>query len=62
MVERWFAETTNKRIRRGSWNSVNELVEAIQAYIKAWNKHGKPLAWKKSANDIMDSINKAKSA
>ena len=34
MVERWFAEITNKRIRRGSFESVRQLINAIKEYIK----------------------------
>jgi transposase len=49
MVERWFAEITNKRIRRESWGSVKELVKAIKEYIKSWNKESKPFTWTKSA-------------
>jgi transposase len=62
MVERWFAEITNKRIRRESWKSVKELVAAIKEYIEYWNKNCKPFKWTKSATDIIDSINKAKTA
>jgi hypothetical protein len=62
MVERWFAEITNKRIRRESWGSVKELVKAIKEYIKSWNKESKPFTWTKSAGEIMGSIKKAKAA
>jgi transposase len=60
MVERWFAEITNKRIRRESWGHVKEWVAAIKEYIEDWNKNCKPFKWTKSATDITDSINKAK--
>jgi transposase len=62
LVERWFAEITNKRIRRESWNSVKELVKAIKEYIKSWNKESKPFTWTKSADVIIGSITKAKAA
>jgi transposase len=60
MVERWFAEITNKRIRRESWESVQQLVKAIREYIKGWNKSGRKFAWTKEADGIMASIEKAK--
>jgi transposase len=60
MVERWFAEITNKRIRRESGGSGKELVKAIQEYIKTWNKDSKPFKWTKSADEIIGSIKKAK--
>jgi hypothetical protein len=62
MEERWFAEITNKRIRRESWKSMKELIAAIKEYIEDWNKNLKPFKWTKSATDIMTSINKAKAA
>jgi transposase len=60
LVERWFAEITNKRIRRESWESVKQLTKAINDFIKDWNKTGKPFKWTKSADTIFDSITKAK--
>jgi hypothetical protein len=41
-VERWFAEITRKRIRRRSFNSVQELEKAIYVYLAAWNEAPKP--------------------
>jgi transposase len=61
LVERWFAEITNKRIRRGSWESVSQLKQAIKEYIKTWDKSGKKLVWTKDADDILAKIDKAKS-
>lgn len=61
MIERWFAEITNKRIRRESWNSLQELETAIIDYITAWNKSGRRFSWTKSAEQIQNSIAKAKS-
>jgi transposase len=56
LVERWFAEITNKRIRRASWSSVTELTTAIRSYIKHWNKSGRKFRWVKSAEHISNSI------
>jgi hypothetical protein len=41
-IERWFAQITRKRIRRGSFNSVQELEKAIYEYLAACNKAPKP--------------------
>lgn len=38
-IERWFAELTNKRIRRGSSFGVQELIAAIAEFLAAWNEH-----------------------
>jgi len=56
LVERWFAELTNKRIRRGVFRSVKELETAIRAYIEVHNEAPKPFVWTKTADQILDSI------
>jgi len=55
-VERWFAELTQKQIRRGVHRSVRELEGAIQAFIDATNAEPKPYVWVKSADEILASI------
>jgi transposase len=60
LVERWFAEITTKRIRRGSWSSVKELERAIMKYVHHWNKSGRRFVWVKSAEAILGSVRKAK--
>jgi len=60
LVERWFGEITNKRIRRDSWTSVDELEKAIDDFIKGWNTSGRKFKWVKSAEQISSSIAKAK--
>ena len=44
-VERWFAEITRKRICRGTFRSVRDLVKAIQEYIRENNKSPRPFQW-----------------
>jgi transposase len=61
LVERWFAGITNKRVRRGSFESVRELTAAIKEYIKTWNKSGRSFTWTKKPDEIIAKINKAKS-
>ena len=56
LVERWFAELTNKRIRRGVFRSVKELEAAIREYIDVHNKDPKPFVWTKTADQILASI------
>lgn len=56
MVERWFAELTNKQIRRGTYRSVPELEKAIRTFIDAHNSEAKPFVWTKSADEILASI------
>ena len=59
-VERWFAEITRKRIRRGTFRSVRELEKAIQDYIRAHNKAPQPFVWVASANKIVAKLRKYK--
>jgi len=56
LVERWFAELTNKRIRRGVFRSVKELEAAIREYIDVHNEDPTPFVWTKSADEILASI------
>jgi transposase len=49
LVERWFAEISNKRIRRGIFRSVKELEAAIREYIDVHNEDPKPLVWIRTA-------------
>jgi len=52
-IEIWFGIMTSRRIRRGIFKSVEELVDAIQRYIEANNQNPKPFAWTKSAEAIL---------
>jgi len=56
LVERWFAELTNKRIRRGVFRSVKELETAIRDYIEIHNEDPTPFVWTKTADQILASI------
>jgi transposase len=55
-VERWFAEITQKRIRRGSFTSVRSLEKAIQEYLDHNNKNPKPFVWTADADLILGKI------
>ena len=59
-IERWFAEITRKRIRRGTFRSVRELVKAIQDYLRQYNKNPQPFQWVASASRIIRKVNKYK--
>jgi transposase len=62
MVERFFAEITRKRIRRGVFKSTAELKDAIMAYLEHHNANPKPFVWTKSASEILEKVAKAKQA
>jgi transposase len=59
-IERWFAEITRKRIRRGTFRSVRDLERAIREYIRANNKAPQPFQWVASANKILRKVRKYK--
>jgi transposase len=56
LVERWFAELTNKWLRRGTHRSTKELESAIAGWIENWNEAPKPFVWHKSADEILDTL------
>ena len=60
LIERWFAEITRKRIRRGTFRSVAELVRAIQHYIRENNKEPHPFVWHTSASTILRKVRRCK--
>jgi transposase len=62
MVERFFAEITQKRIRRGVFKSVAELEAAIMTYLENHNADPKPFIWTKSAAQIFNKVTRAKQA
>jgi len=56
LIERWFAELTNKRIRRGVFRSVKDLETAIREFIEVHNEDPMPFVWAKSADEILASM------
>jgi transposase len=62
LVERWFAEITRQRIRRGTFRSVSELVRAIREYVRDNNKDPRPFLWTASAATIIRKIRRCKEA
>jgi transposase len=62
LVERWFRELTQQRIRRGSFHKVQELVTAIKEYIDNHNQNPQVFVWTASVDRIMSKIAKCKEA
>lgn len=57
-MERWFGFLTDQILRRGVHKSVAALQKDIQSWIKNWNDDPKPFVWKKTAEEILDSLAK----
>jgi transposase len=56
MVERWFAELTEKWLRRGTHHSTKELERSITEWIDQWNEEPRPYVWHKSADEILTTL------
>jgi transposase len=56
LIERWFAELTNKRIRRDSFLSVADLTAAIEDFLAAWNTSPKPFVWTATVDSIVANL------
>ena len=62
LVERWFAEITRTRLRRGTFTSVPALERAIHDYLTHYNQQPKPFIWSKDADTILAKIDRCKEA
>jgi transposase len=62
MVERWFREITDKRLRRGTFANVTSLVKAIKGYIHNHNQNPQAFVWTATTDRIMAKIAKCKEA
>jgi len=60
LIERWFAELTNKRIRRDSFLSVEDLTAAIEEFLAAWNEKPRPFVWTASVDSILAKLNRCR--
>jgi transposase len=62
MVERFFRDLTQNRLRRGIFRNVEELMTAIGDYADRHNKNPKPFIWTAKAADILEKVKRARSA
>lgn len=62
LVERFFRDLTQKRLRRGVFRSVNDLIDAIAAYVNDHNSSPRPFVWKAKAEDILEKVGRARLA
>lgn len=60
LIERWFGELTRKAVRRGAFRSVEELQQAIDAFLAAWNATPKPFVWTASVERILEKLFRAR--
>ena len=60
LVERWFREITGKRIRRGVFHSVKDLIQAIEEYLDTYNQDPRPFVWTASVDAILRKVGRCK--
>jgi transposase len=60
LIERWFKELTDKRLRRGTFTSVADLTAAITTWAQHWNDNPKPFIWKATAEDIITKVRRGR--
>lgn len=60
MIERFFRDITTKRLRRGVFHSVPDLVAAIDAFVAAYNLSPSPFVWTAKAADILAKVSRAR--
>ena len=56
LIERWFGELTSKRVRRGSFGSVEDLQHAITEFLAAWNENPRPFVWTATVESIQQKL------
>jgi len=62
LIERWFRDLTQKRIRRGTFRSVKEVIDAIMEFIEKHNQDTRPYLWKAKAEEIIEKVKRARAA
>jgi transposase len=60
LVERWFGELTNQRVRRGAFFSVEDLQKAILEFLEAWNDDPKPFVWTATVDSILEKLSRCR--
>jgi transposase len=62
LVERWFKELTDRRLRRGVFTTVGNLVDAIEIWVEHWNDNPRPFVWHKTADEIVTKVRRGRAA
>lgn len=60
LVERWFGELTSKRVRRGSFYSVEDLQNAITGFLEVWNENPRPFVWTATVESIQQKLSRCR--
>jgi transposase len=60
MVERFFRDLSQNRLKRGSFASVTELIKTIENHVDQHNRNPKPFVWTAKASDILEKVKRAR--
>jgi hypothetical protein len=60
LVERWFKHLTDRRLRRGAFTSVANLIEAIMIWVEHGNADPKPFVWHAKTDDIIAKVRRGR--
>jgi transposase len=60
MIERFFRDLTENRLRRAAFKSTDELIKAIESYIQKHNQDPKPFIWTATAEDILEKVKRGR--
>jgi len=60
LIERWFRDLTDKRIRRGAFQSVPQLIQNIMDYIAANNDNPRAFVWTAKVSDLLEKVRRAR--
>jgi transposase len=62
LVERWFKELTDRKLRRSSFTSVDQLIDTIEEWAETWNDNPRPFIWHRSAEEIIAKVRRGRAA
>jgi transposase len=62
LVERWFKELTERRLRRGVFTSVGALIDAIETWTEHWNDNPTPFVWHTPAQEIIEKVRRGRAS
>ena len=60
LVERWFKEITDRRLRRGRFTSVAQLIAAMETWAEHWNDNPQPFIWHKTTEEIITKVRRGR--
>jgi transposase len=60
LVELWFRQISTKRLSRGVFKTLDDLIDAIDDWTDHWNEHGAPFVWTKTADEILTKVRSAR--